>query len=309
MPYLDAALAFALTMLAIATLVTQIVSLVKNTAKVRRQGLQDMLTEYFRSDFVPVVDRELSRLKKTVDEGVTEELGSLLGKFKPSMVFNKVQVEGLVNMTTTELLEQIKRSDFGQKMLKDLGDKANEVFDELGKRYEVIGNKFTESFRKESAKWAFGIALILALLLNVDSIFVVTSYVNNASLSQSVIAQKDAFVNDYNALEEQLAIDGSKQVFTKEDLEQAFEDSRVQLTTVTTAGFPIGWSYFPHSYFQEEHRSSADFQTRNTFLGWVSWLAGILITAALAGLGGPFWYDAVASVTRVVQGTRAAAKK
>jgi len=309
MPYLDATLAFALTMLAIATLVTRIVDLVKNTTKVRRQGLQDMLTEYFKSEFMPVVHRELSRLKKTTDEGVTEKLGILLKDFKPSLVFDKVHVEGLVNMTTTELLEQLKRSEFGQSMLTDLGDKANDIFAELGKRYEVVGNKFTESFRKESAKWAFGIALILAFLLNVDSIYVINSYVNNANLSQTVIAQNDALVNDYNVLAEQLEINQGKDVFTKADLEQAFQDSRTQLNTVTSAGFPIGWSYFPYSYFQGENGDSLDFQARSNPLGWLSWIMGILITGVLAGLGGPFWYDAVASITRVVQGTRAAAKK
>ena len=309
MPYLDAALAFALTMLAIATLVTRIIDLVKNTAQVRRQGLMNMLTDYFRSEFVPVVNRELSRLRKTTEEGVTDELHSLLKKFNSSVVFNKVQVEGLVNLSTTELLEQLKRSDFGQGMLSELGDKANDVFAELGKRYEVVGHKFTETFRKDSAKWAFGIALAIALFLNVDSIFVATSYVNNASLSQAIIAQNDAFVDDYNALAEQLEKNQEKEEFTREDLEQAFEDSRTQFNAVNNAGFPIGWSYFPYSYFEGERGSSPDFQTRNTPLGWISWITGILITGALAGLGGPFWYDAVASITRVVQGTRAAAKK
>ncbi len=66
MPYLDAALAFALTMLVVSTLVNQIVRFFKNTAKVRREGLQNMLVDYFNSEFQPVVQRELNRLKTTL---------------------------------------------------------------------------------------------------------------------------------------------------------------------------------------------------------------------------------------------------
>jgi len=62
MPILDAALAFALTMLVVATAVTQIVGLLRNTAKLRNAELQKMLPEYFNKELKPVVDRELNRV-------------------------------------------------------------------------------------------------------------------------------------------------------------------------------------------------------------------------------------------------------
>ena len=310
MPYLDAALAFALTMLAIATLVTYLVRLLKNTAKVRKEGMQKMLTEYFSSEFQPVIQRELNRLHKEVGDKVYTGLNEALDKYDTNIEINKAEAEGLMDLATDELLERLKRSKLGQQLLNDLGDKAQTIFDELGKRYEAIGQKATESFRTHSAKWAFAIALVLALFINIDSIYIVTTYVNNASTVQAVIDQKDAFVDDYNDLVDKLEAEEGKKSVTKAELEHAFQDSQEQLTVVTGSGFPVGWSYFPHSYYLGDTRgSSQDFQNRNNFLGWASWVVGILITGVLAGRGGPFWYDVVAGITRVVQGTRAAAKK
>jgi hypothetical protein len=313
MPYLDAALAFALTMLVVATLVTQIVRVIKNTAEVRREGLKNMLTEYFNSEFKPVVQRELNRLTTTVDANVVKGLGEALATYNCSSEISKAEQEMLVDISTEELLERLKRSGYGQKLLTDLGDKAQAVFDELGKRYVVVGYKFTESFRKNSMVWATAIALVLALVINIDGIYISNAYINNAALSQAVIAQKDAFVADYNTLSKKLEKEKGKDSFTKSELEQAFKDSREQLKVVTGAGFPVGWSYFPHAFFKgdtrEEWGSSQDFKNRNNCWGWFTWVLGILITGGLAGLGGPFWYDFVAGISRVVQSTRAAAKQ
>jgi len=323
MPYLDAALAFALTMLAVSTLVTQIVRLFRNTFVVRKEGMQEMLNEYFTQELKPVVDRELNRLKDRVTDQIAAEVGTLAGKLgvkllptsndpqspKAHPLYTTEELEKLTDETTEDMIERLKRSDMGKKLLQNLGDKAQAVFDELGKRYEIVGKKATESFRNKSRSWATGIALVLALAVNIDSIHIANTYLKNEGSRQAVIAQKDAFVEDYNALAKTLEQEQGKETFTKEELEQAFKDSREQLNTVTSAGFPIGWSYFPHSYFQKEGVASTDFQNRNTFLGWLTWLLGVLLTGVLAGLGGPFWYDVVAGVSRVVQSTRAAAKK
>jgi hypothetical protein len=313
MPYLDAALAFALTMLAVATLVTSLVRLLRNTAKVRRQGLQDMLDDFFTTEFKPVIQRELNRLKTATTDEVFNRLNEALANLDHNVAINRAETVALVDMTTEELLERLKRSEYGQKMLTELGNKAQAVFDELGRRYEVVGYKATESFREHSKWWAFGIALFLALVINIDSIHIANTYINNAAVSQAIIAQKDAFVADYNDLAKTLEAEQGKETFTKADLEQAFKDSQAQLNVVTGSGFPVGWSYFPHSYFkgapQAEWGSSQDFKNRANLLGWLTWALGILLTGFLAGLGGPFWYDVVAGITRVVQGTRAAAKQ
>lgn len=309
MPYLDAAFAFALTMLVVATLVTQIVRIIQNTTKLRQNELQKMLEGYFKSEFCPVMERELKRLTTTVGNDVVNKLGEAVGKYDTLSENKHAQENKLVDTSTEEMIERLKRSEFGKELLVDLGDKAQAVFDELGKRYEAIGSKFTESFRSNSKKWSTIIALVLALVINIDSIHVAKTYIQNESMRQAVITQKDAFVKEYNALARTLGQEQGKDSFTKADLDQAFKDSREQFNVVASASFPVGWSCFPYSYFQGEGGISKEFQNSNHFWGWVMWVFGILITSGLAGLGGPFWYDVVAGISRVVQRTRAAAKK
>jgi hypothetical protein len=289
--------------------VTQIVRLVRNTASLRKEGMQAMLKEYFAGELKPVVRRELNRLNTSVNKKVLASLNTTLQNFNADSLLTAEEKKAMVDMTTDEIIERLKRSALGEKLLTGLGDKAQAVFDELGKRYEIVGKKATESFRKHSRKWATFFALLLALALNIDSIHIANTYIKNESARQAVIAQNEAFIEDYNTLAKTLEEEQGQETFTREELEQAFQDSREQLALVQGAGFPIGWSYFPHSYFEGKDGSSLDYQQRNTAPGWITWGLGVLLTGALAGLGGPFWYDMVARISRTVQSTRAAADK
>ena len=307
MPILDAALAFALTMLVVAMVVSQIVRLLRNTAKLRNAELQKMLTQYFDEELQPVIKRELNRLKMSINyDTVVSKLAKTANNFKKSELFDKTELATLIEVSTDELTERLKRSAFGQELLTELGDKAQAAFDELGRRYEVVGKKFTESFRKHSRYWASSIALVLALAVNIDSVHIMDSYIKNEGMRQVVIAQRDAFVEDYNVLIESLKKEEGKDSVTKEELEQAFNDSQKKLDVLTSVGFPIGWSYFPYSGLQDG--KSKEFQHRNNLSGWGLWFFGILLTAGLAGLGAPFWYDTVTGISRVVQSTRATKK-
>lgn len=304
MPILDAALAFALTMLVVATAVTQIVRFMRNTAKLRRSELQEMLTVYFNEELKPVVMRELNRVNKKVDSDVSTKLTEAAKEFSESELFDEVELAKLIEVSTDELTERLKRSTLGQKLLTELGDEAQTIFDELGRRYEVVGDKFTESFRKYSRRWATVVALILALAVNIDSIHIAKSYIRNESLREGTVAQMDAIVAKYDA--KVASLDDAGGEGTRAALEQSLIDNREQIESLTSIGFPIGWSYFPHAGWQ--HRPPKDFERRNDFGGWVMWFLGILLTAVLAGLGSPFWYDTVTGISRVAQRARAVKK-
>jgi len=309
MPFLDAAFAFALTMLVVATLVTQIVRLLRNTARLRREELQKMLDQYFKEEFQPVVTRELNRLQTAIGQKITDGLKKSLPDRASFLGTAQSGLETRVDIPLEELVEHLKRSPYGQKLLQDLGDKALSVFDELGKRYEIVGKAFTESFRKHSRTWSTVIALILALVVNIDSIRIGSAYIQNETLRDRVIAQKDVFVRDYNSLAATIQKEEGKKALTGQDIEQAFKDSKQQFNAVMSSELPVGWSYFPHCYFQADGSTSKDYLDRKSLSGWLLWMLGIVGTAWLAGLGGPFWYDAVAGISRLVQRNRAAARK
>lgn len=322
MPYLDAALAFALTMLAVSTLVTWILRVGQYLARIRQGVMKQMLVDYFNGELKPVVEREMARLQSAVGSVLIAEAEKLKADSlydRTFGLFTEDQYKNLTDLSREELVEWLKRTEMGGKMLKELGDNAASVFDELGKRYDAVGAKFTKSFRDKSRIWATGVALLVAFLLNIDSIFIANTYMKNEGMRQAVIAQKDSLEAGYNELQEQLAADVNKETISREDFDQAFKDAGEKLDIFTSAGFPIGFSYYPYICLKEPEspgcaeRSKPDVLV--TVRGWqilvgdLTWLLGIILTALLAGLGGPFWYDVVAGISRAVQSTRAAAKK
>jgi hypothetical protein len=302
MPYLDAALAFALTMLAVSTLVTQIVRLGQSFFKLRNAGLQQMLGEYFTQELKPVVERELNRLKTELEADVASNVRQQADALSMKLPFTNEELTKLAEVSTEELLERLKRSPLGKSLLESLGNKAQTVFSELGKRYEIVGNKFSESFRKHSRLWTTILALATAFLLNIDSLYIADTYIKNEGMRQAVIAQKESLEDGYNSLAVKLQQDATKDAITKAEFEQAFGDTKDQLDVFTSAGFPIGLSYFPHACVQNPIFSDCGQRS------YVFWFIGCILTGLLAGLGAPFWYDAVTGISRAIQTVRAEKK-
>lgn len=312
MPLLEAALVrdsvliFLLTIFVFSLFVTQVLRIF-NIQKLRSKAFQELLEDYFKFEFQPVVQRELQRLRKELklQEKLVSELNNKAAKLNAKTIFTEHELAIFTDMTTEELIERLKRSALGHQLLMELGDKAKDIFDEHGKRYEVVADRATHALRSRMAQLSTFIALVLAVLLNIDSIFIAKTYLNSESNLLAVTSQKDAFVKGYNALAEVLKEEG-KDSLTRLEFERAFQESQEQLNTVPVVGFPIGWSYFPYSYFKGNNDGPGDYQERNTPLGWLSWWLGILLTGVLAGLGAPFWYDVAAGITNAV---RAAANK
>jgi len=272
--------------------------------------MKEMLEDYYKKELQPVIKREMIRINGAANNALTTEVEKLASEIKTSNLFVDVDLNKLVEASTSEITERLKRSPLGTKLLTDLKTEADTIFDELGKRYEAIGDKFTASFRTKSRLWASGVALVLALVLNIDSIFIMDSYIKNQGLRDAVIAQRDSIERDYTDLVSSL--EGQDDTVTKQELEDAFSESQSQITTLTGIGFPIGWTYFPHVGWKinkaKDNQTESDqdkidqaaqeYQNKNNPRGWTFWVLGILLTAGLAGLGGSFWYDAVGGVSR-----------
>ena len=118
--------------------------------------------------------------------------------------------------------------------------------------------------------------------------------------------RRDAFTADYKGLVDRLEKDSSKVSVTKEELERAFSDSRKQLDAVTNDGLPMGWSRFPYACISSPVTENC--KHKSNWIAWITWAIGIGLTGVFAGLGAPFWYDAVAGISRVVQNSRAIKK-
>jgi len=305
MPFLDAALAFALTIFVVAIAVTQINNLILKFFKVSL--MQNMLKEFFADELEPVVKRELSRLKTKVKEDVSKKFSGLANSLTENEVFAEKELAENIDVSTEELLERIKRSELGDELLQKFGDEAKSIFNELGKRYEILGNKFTVSFRKHSRKWATGVAIVLALVLNIDCVFIANTYIKNESVREGVLIQMNDIVSDYET--KVATISNDTDTVLVSDIKNAIQENKEQINILTNTGFPIGFSYFPHvdilkNCFNRKGLTELDDRTTESKKDWFLWAIGILLTGFLAGLGAPFWYDAINGINRFAQKTR-----
>lgn len=299
MPILDAILAFALTMFVVATVVSQIVTIIQNFFKLRSAEFQKMISEFFDKELVPEIIHRLSITKKSVKS----EMVKTIEKLDKSHIFIENELASLVDLSTEELKVRIKRSEFGKAVHAELGDLYTETLDRLGLRYEAVCKKFTESFRSHSRRWTTGVAFVLALAVNIDSIHVMDSYIKNQNIRQNVTGQADFFMEEYNSLISSIESNSAKNSITKEDLKNGFQKTREKTAILANSGFPVGWNSFPYSYFSRN--AISDFNSKNNPGGWIMWIFGIILTGMLAGLGAPFWYDTVAGMSQIVRNIKA----
>lgn len=299
---LDAILAFALSMLVIATAVNVIVSFIHKILGLRKKELSKMIKSYYQLEFKQVIERELKRHTRVVDKAVIKEISESLEKHDLADIVGEEDLKTLSNISTEDLIESVKRTDLGHEMLEKLGQGASETFDEVARRYENFGKRFTESFRAKSRMWATIVAFFLALILNIDSMHLLDAYLNNNALSVKVVSQMDSVISKYES-EMENADDGNAEV-DKKAIEDAYSKMRNQTEYLSSAGLPIGFEYFPHRCLLN---SGCVISTE--VAKWLSWLFGIILTAFLAGLGAPFWYDAVSGLSQLAQKGRQAGNK
>lgn len=299
MPYLDTLLAYSVTMLVVATAVTQLVRFAQKMMGKRREFFVEFMHEYLSKEVQPVLEREFMRLKKHAAEGVTDAMMVELGTRNMSDMLDRETLEKAVTLSTDELLEQMKRSEYGKKMLADLGNEAEAVFAELGRRFEYVGDIFTRSFRTHTRHWATGIALVLAVIFNIDSVHILRTYHADTARRSAATGRIEAVLADYvqGAQKNQEAA----QVRALDEVKKDVKDLSITLENLKAQGFPIGYSNFPYG---GESITQAMDSASSRFWRWVVWVAGILITAVMAGMGAPFWYDAVLGIRNIATQAR-----
>lgn len=311
MPFLDAALAFAITIFVVAIAVTQINNLIQKLSKVRRKQMKILLTDYFKNELEPVIKREVSRMQITIKTTAADKFEKMAADLTEGDLFSEEEISKIIDVSTEEIVERIKRSELGDKLLQKYGDEAKTIFNELGKRYEVIGLKYTESFRKHSRLWATGVAVVLALILNIDCIFIANTYIKSENIREGVIVQMNDILSDYET--KVATLDSVPNTVLAEDIRNSLDENKKQINVLTHSGFPIGPSYFPHVDFIRDvlnKTTVAKLDQRNTAStkDWILWIAGILLTGFLAGLGAPFWYDAINGINRFAQKAKSSTK-
>ncbi|MGB0580251.1 MAG: hypothetical protein ACPGVU_11165 [Limisphaerales bacterium] len=298
MPLLDAALAFSLTMLLVATAVSQISSLVLGVMKNKFSVLEKLIQRFATKELKPIVDRHLQSLSDDAKVGVETALVKLTNDFQLSSFIDEDEIKAAVNATSHDVMTKLRNSELGKELTLALGDKAAVVFQDLATRYNALQTKFKCLYRNQ-ARWCTTIiALILAVGLNIDTIRLANSYVRQQSVSAGAVAQMGAIMSNYETLAKTTT--ATNQV---DQLHTAVKQSQTEIENLQHSGVPMGWQYFPYGTVGAP-KEDPDGGKGNQIRAWGMWIFGILLTGMFAGLGAPFWYDAIKGISSFSQALR-----
>ncbi|MCK6539051.1 MAG: hypothetical protein L6Q26_03245 [Anaerolineales bacterium] len=145
-------------------------------------------------------------------------------------------------------------------ILQGVGDKTANLDEKLSKWYAGMEDWYNDTmnmvsleYKKFSQRLAFLIGLLIAVLLNVDSVFIATELWQQPTARAVIVAQAQAQVEA-----------GAPPT----DFSQAIE----------SLPFPVGW---------RADSLPSDFQ------GWAIKAFGFLLSGLAAAQGAPFWFDAL----------------
>ena len=162
-------------------------------------------------------------------------------------------------------------------------------------------------YKRKAQLSAFLIGLFLAILLNVDSIQVASSLWREPTLRQQLVAQAEAYAKNTTTLPANG--DGSQPTYGK-----TVAELQDQLKSLS---IPFGWE--TKAYVLQAGESCRIIPVGNNAIwgmgsgdvckqvsnapvdatGWLSKIAGILISAIAAAQGAPFWFDVLKRLVNV----------
>ncbi len=304
MPMLDAALAFALTMLAVASVVTAVVGKLAASATYRRQLFLEQLQTFYARHVREVVEERLDVAADRADAEAKRVLAGLM---------EELSLQGKVEVSTRELLSRLSASALGERLKAKAGGEAAQLGDRLGAAWERLGEDFSEKFRARARLASFATGIVVAAVLNIDSIHIVESYLTSDEARAEVLGQQDAMLQQYAAfLDGRADADAATVAAAREDLQAI----RADVDALLAAGLPLGWDHAPWAgcpnasgWLLPRCGGAAASSLEAALWVWSLWVLGVLVTGYLAGLGAPFWYDLVSGLNHLAQNRRGSKRR
>lgn len=183
----------------------------------------------------------------------------------------ELQAETADQMNLAEvqnLLQTIGQMETKLALTEQRADQAiAQARHKIGDHFDQAMDRVSGWYKRQTAISIFGIALVVSVMLNVDSISLASSLANNPTLRSAVVAAAD------NGVEE---LRGTVGELTESTGTQDLVDELNQL------GLPIGWN--------AQTIPSTPTELFNRILGWI-------VTTIAVSMGAPFWFDLLSRVS------------
>ena len=310
MQALDAALAFAITMLILAMVVTTLVETLHRLFGLREKGLAILLGNFY--DRV-LFSRSGGVLRGTDDRRAFIEMMTInrgpVGKAPITRQDRSLNVDSttedrkflnwiwsgrrLGSLGLMAFMERLGGSDYGAQLVtqaSNAGEKGIEwVLKDVAQKFDAFGAEASEYFEARARLLSVIVGFVLALEINVKAIAVFETFVKRPDVTRAVIARGESVTKSYENLQKQVDVlnaspQDSPNDAARASVQRAADEAAAAVDSLQSVGVPIGWNT----------QSLAEFRRSSAMS-----LLGLLLGGLLIGLGGPFWYKAVQTLTGV----------
>jgi hypothetical protein len=185
------------------------------------------------------------------------------------------------------LLDEAERSNAAGQRLRLAGvldiQKLDTVFNQLHQEIEIWFNNSMERvsgwYKRRVHAWTLAIAVVIVASLNLDSVSIARHLARDSALRAAIVAQAQQMAHDPTP--DVVATPGAAATAPGSTAVQE-TTARAQLlqqriAELNTIGIPLGWP-------------DADGPARGASWFMLKFI-GLLLTAAAASLGAPFWFD------------------
>ena len=302
---LDVAIGLAFTYLLMAIIVSGLVEVLAGWRKWRGKSLRDGIAGLLDAGDHPLLDQ---LFKDVFTHGLVADLSSRgLPSYVPSRNFAMALLDVLKPDGSTGTA--FSRIQFGiQKLPAGTVKQALSTFVEhaagdaeaLQRRIESwfddSMDRLTGEYKRHTQAWMIGLALVAAMVLNVDSISLARTLWTDPAVRSAMVGAAQQYV------------DRNGQA-TAADAQQKLQDARCALEKLP---LPIGWTLQTPKKMDPPPACEAvalqitDFQDvmqavkeRLSSNAWIWMIIGWILTALAVSFGAPFWFDALKNLLNV----------
>jgi hypothetical protein len=159
-------------------------------------------------------------------------------------------------------------------LIEESSNDAQKFVENIESWFNVAMDRVAATYKNKTQWITFGLALLVAAIVNADTIRLARSLGSNPALREALVAQAQVYAKE--ATTPDSGASKQKTVSSPEDR------VRESITELGQLGLPLGWRHFP--------RDPAE---------WGSAFVGILITSLAISLGAPFWFDMLNKVINI----------
>lgn len=295
------------------TATEMIAALTKLRAKILEKGIRNLLDDSSGKSLVKEI------YKHPLIKGLYRD-----EKRKPSYIPSKTFALVLMNIaipdgfsrlkTMDEILQAIQKTDkineHVKKALLVMIDEAASNHDkELSNQQKILKGlevwynqsmeRVTGWYKRKTQVIAFILAVFFTFILNVDTISISKSLLNDSAMRASLVAAardiaskpSASLPSAYDSLKAtDKSTNGAGQQIPDKNWEESYDRLKKQIKEIQKIGIPVGW----YILFSEDSYS----KMRKVWW-WLTKFFGLFLTILATSIGAPFWFDLLKRITAI----------